>query len=978
MSNRIFKSQIKNYSQEKKFDQKRFMSLFTGKLNSQGEMELPEKGNEKEKEKEQEKIDEELEKIDEEQQEIDEQVQNYIKEAEKNQKYMDLQEDQKQMEDLIKEIEKIEEEEQEELKRMEKLENETQKSLEENDEEEESSDSQENELYDGSDTLNDSFDSKTTNQITENSGNIQNQQKKGDLAVGSKIMMKLIDDQQNQNNNNKRENSVIVNGNNRKDMELIQQQQQKISKSEQNLDNIQNSSGLNSGNQVKISRFGEQGQVNGRRGSVIKKMGRRGSVLVINNGKIVSDAEELRNLKNLRVSVKGKFSEEIQQNLQSYLGNQRDLRSILESKSQKIQQKDDKQIQKQIEESEFMNPNWSIYKTYLKACGIIKAFLILILFFGSEILAVFITRSYGFFKEQEQSDSKEKSKVTLIVYLIFGNFVCNILKSIFLTYTTRAGSTKLHNNMIQRVMMSKINFFFNNSIGNIMTRFSNDVNVCDGQLTKTLYEILELSIKFLLYTISVGTTNYYILIAGFFASFLFYFIFSFSSRGVKQMGSMELIHSAPINTIFGETLENSLTIRNYNIRNLFENKARYFIDALSRTSIVSWDCNRFLQFYGDFVALLFSISGIILLVALANDNNNGVMSSSIEMLLAITDNIQYIFRYQISLNLEMTSVARIRSFLDIPIEGRLFQLNDTNLLKNGWPQEGKIELKNVWFRISNEQDYKLKGMSFKIEPGEKVAILGKSGGGKSTLFYLIQRLFEVDSSKDSQILIDDLDISEVGLNLLRKSIMYIPQFPNLMEIPLRKNLDPFNIYTDAQIWEALSQFNLDKFVQKLPDQLEEYLNDHEISAGKRQLIFFAKAYLYKTQIILFDEPSANFDIDTEQFLKTKINQSFKGVTIITIAHRLLTIADYDKVIILGKGKVMDIGCPYQLLVKNEKDSYITNRDGNFSKLVRKDGILFATDFFKKAKFHYLQRKKMKVLKEKERLLEEQKNKKKLD
>ena len=214
----------------------------------------------------------------------------------------------------------------------------------------------------------------------------------------------------------------------------------------------------------------------------------------------------------------------------------------------------------------------------------------------------------------------------------------------------------------------------------------------------------------------------------------------------------------------------------------------------------------------------------------------------------------------------------------------------------------------------------LKEVSFEVEGGKRVGIVGRTGAGKSSLTLALFRLIEKASGK---ILIDGLDISELGLHQLRSKLTIIPQDPVLFSGTMRSNLDPFNVYSDDDVWLALQQAHLKEFISGLPDGLEHKIveSGENLSVGQRQLVCLARALLRKTKILVLDEATAAVDMETDELIQETILKEFAGCTIITIAHRLNTIIDYDKILVLSDGKKAEFDAPKTLLAQKSSLFY---------------------------------------------------------
>ena len=243
----------------------------------------------------------------------------------------------------------------------------------------------------------------------------------------------------------------------------------------------------------------------------------------------------------------------------------------------------------------------------------------------------------------------------------------------------------------------------------------------------------------------------------------------------------------------------------------------------------------------------------------------------------------------------------------------LYQNNENNFSKiKSFISKGKISFKNYSVRYRPDTPLALKNINLEIMPGEKVGVVGQKGSGKSTLLLCLFRILEASEGK---IYIDDIEISKIGLELLRQSLTIIPQEPILLEGNIRDNIDPSKLYTDDEIINLLYEVGLRDFMigKNLDYKIEE--NGSNISVGEKQLICIARALLKKTKIILMDEATANIDFRNEALLKKNIYKDTKESTVLTIAHRIKTIINYDKILVLKDGEIEEFDTPENLINK---------------------------------------------------------------
>ncbi|CAL4074063.1 unnamed protein product, partial [Meganyctiphanes norvegica] len=236
-----------------------------------------------------------------------------------------------------------------------------------------------------------------------------------------------------------------------------------------------------------------------------------------------------------------------------------------------------------------------------------------------------------------------------------------------------------------------------------------------------------------------------------------------------------------------------------------------------------------------------------------------------------------------------------------------------------WPDKGVVKFSNYSTRYREGLDLVVKGIDCEIQAEEKVGIVGRTGAGKSSLTV---GLFRIIEAAGGSITIDGVDIAKIGLHDLRKRLTIIPQDPVLFSGTLRLNLDPANIYSDDAIWSALEHAHLKAFVSELPNKLQHEISEggDNLSVGQRQLVCLARALLRKTRVLILDEATAAVDLETDDLIQQTIRREFAHATVITIAHRLNTIMDSTRVLVLDKGEVKEFDTP-SVLLKNKSSIF---------------------------------------------------------
>lgn len=255
-----------------------------------------------------------------------------------------------------------------------------------------------------------------------------------------------------------------------------------------------------------------------------------------------------------------------------------------------------------------------------------------------------------------------------------------------------------------------------------------------------------------------------------------------------------------------------------------------------------------------------------------------------------------------------------------------------SLLPAAWPTTGTIQFEDYGLQYRKGLDWALKGISISIQDKEKVGIVGRTGAGKSSLALGLFRILE---AVKGQICIDGINIAQIGLHELRSRITIIPQDPVLFSGSLRMNLDPFDTCSDEELWRALQLAHLHAFVSALPQKLNHQCCEggENLSVGQRQLLCLARALLRKTRILVLDEATAAVDLEMDQLIQSTIRTQFKDCTVLTIAHRLNTILDYSRVVVMDRGSIAEMDSPSQLF----------QQQGHFYQMCLQAGL---TDSFK--------------------------------
>ncbi|EFA03947.2 putative multidrug resistance-associated protein lethal(2)03659-like Protein [Tribolium castaneum] len=377
--------------------------------------------------------------------------------------------------------------------------------------------------------------------------------------------------------------------------------------------------------------------------------------------------------------------------------------------------------------------------------------------------------------------------------------------------------------------------------------------------------------------------------------------------------------NSPIYAHVSESAKGLTTIRALRANQIVEKEFYNLQNLHSSVRYMNLSANRAFAIWLDNFCVLYLLSATVF--ALTRETLGGNIGFVITRAVGLTGMFQWGIRMWSSLENEMTSVERVVEYTQIEQENDDKKKVPSSL----WPDAGKLEFRSVCMQYSAHSPYVLKKLNFVVKPREKVGIVGRTGAGKSSLIPVLFRLVNFEG----HVLIDDVDTKDIALSTLRSNISIIPQDPVIFAGSVRKNLDPFDLYDDNKIWNVLEEVQLKDFVRNLPSGMFSQLSEggSNFSVGQKQLICLARALLKKNKILILDEATANVDPQTDELLQKTIRKNFEDCTVLTIAHRLHTIMDSDKVIVMDGGIIVEFDHPNVLL----------NNKGVFYNLVMETG-----------------------------------------
>uniref|UniRef100_A0A7S1IAP7 ATP-dependent transporter ycf16 n=1 Tax=Eutreptiella gymnastica TaxID=73025 RepID=A0A7S1IAP7_9EUGL len=501
-------------------------------------------------------------------------------------------------------------------------------------------------------------------------------------------------------------------------------------------------------------------------------------------------------------------------------------------------------------------------------------------------------------------------KVWLAVYAIWGLWqtVFAFFNGLFLARRGVEAARRLHHRMLDRVMHSPVAFFDATPIGRMVNRFTKDQATIDTFLMPTLAAMTGSCAVLLSTTLLVVINTPYTCLTLVPLALFFYRTQRRFRRTARELKRMDAITRSPVYADFGEALGGTATIRAYQAQAHMVATNYHDLEDNQRFTYAINSLNRWLGVRLELIGSMVIFSTGCFAILQRHQLGAAVLGLTLSQTFQITSLLGFLIKISAEVENCFTSLERVREYTCLPVECKAHACSPPP----SWPSEGAVVFREVVMRYRHDMAPSLRGLSFAIRPSEKIGIVGRTGAGKSSLLVAMYRFVELSNGA---IEIDGLDIADQPLPTLRRAISIIPQDPILFSGTVRYNLDPAGEYTDAQIWAALSQSNFQDRVRQLPLQLDTDVGEGGgiFSVGGRQLLCLARALLRETRVIVIDEATANIDTVTDDLIQRTIRTQFAQSTVITIAHRLDTIIDSDRVLVLDHGKAVQFDSPRALL-----------------------------------------------------------------
>uniref|UniRef100_G1PXL2 ATP-binding cassette sub-family C member 10 n=1 Tax=Myotis lucifugus TaxID=59463 RepID=G1PXL2_MYOLU len=490
------------------------------------------------------------------------------------------------------------------------------------------------------------------------------------------------------------------------------------------------------------------------------------------------------------------------------------------------------------------------------------------------------------------------------------NSLCTLLRAVLFAAGTLRAAAILHRRLLCRVLLAPITFFDSTPMGRVLNRFSSDVACVDDSLPFILNILLANAAGLLGLLAVLGAGLPWLLLLLPPLSVIYYRVqrhYRASSRELRRLGSLTL---SPLYTHLADTLAGLPVLRACGATDRFEEKNQRLLELNQRCQFASSATMQWLDIRLQLMgaAVVSAIAGIALVQHQQGLANPGLVGLSLSYALSLTGLLSGLVSSFTQTETMLVSVERLEEYsCDLPQEPQGQPRQKPHQLGTGWLTQGSVEFQDVVLVYRPGLPNALDGVTFCVQPGEKLGIVGRTGSGKSSLLSVLFRLLEPSAGR---VLLDGVDTSQLALAELRSQLAIIPQEPFLFSGTVRENLDPRGLYEDRALWQALEQCHLSEVIGSmggLDGELGE--GGRSLSLGQRQLLCLARALLTDAKILCIDEATASVDQKTDQLLQQTICKRFANKTVLTIAHRLNTILNSDRVLVLQAGRVVELDSP---------------------------------------------------------------------
>ncbi|XP_070538463.1 ATP-binding cassette sub-family C member 5-like isoform X2 [Ptychodera flava] len=509
----------------------------------------------------------------------------------------------------------------------------------------------------------------------------------------------------------------------------------------------------------------------------------------------------------------------------------------------------------------------------------------------------------------------DEIEIMFYVYVFLGILAAlittTVLRCLAYVEATLHSSSNLHDELFQKVSQSPMSFFDTTPSGRILNRFSKDQDEVDVLLPSAMQEMLTIMSTLVFCCVSIVIVFPWLSLALIPFALIIVFTFKYYHHAMRDGKRLENITRSPWFSHITATIQGLPTIHAYQSQKKFRRKFAELLDKNTVTFYLFTFCGRWAGIRLDSVAIMTTFLTGLMTVLSRGSVSPALCGLALSYSVQFTGQFQFCIRLAAEVEARMTSVERMNYYLKT-LSAEEASKAPKSRPPESWPSHGKLKVENLAVQYRNNLPLALKGITFNVDSMEKIGIVGRTGAGKSSLGVSLFRLVEPTSGT---IHIDGINISDIRLHDLRSRLSVIPQDPVLFVGTIRYNLDPFDQYSDEEIWKSLEKTHLKDMIRNLEGTLEAPVieNGENFSVGERQLICMARALLRSCKILVLDEATAAIDTETDSLIQQTLRYAFTNCTMLIIAHRLHTVLNCDKILVMDNGKVVEYDSPSMLL-----------------------------------------------------------------